>query len=79
MMKKIYIANLYRFGYDLEVAAETEDEARENLLAEYIRAYKDINGSDPSEDITIYGNSYLENAGEDIEIREHELGKVEWR
>lgn len=80
IMKKVYMATLYRFGYELTVAAETEEKARQSLIDEYIKTYKDWNdGEDPADDTTDYGNTFLENAIEDIEVTEYAMGKVEWR
>lgn len=79
-MKKIYIGSLYRFGYDIQVAAKTEKEVKELLMAEYLKTYLEWNdGEDPREEESEWGNTYYENAEECIEIVEMELGKVEWR
>lgn len=70
---KIYKAELYRFGYCLEVVSDDPDTARANLIKEYKRAYKNINGTGPTKD-------ELNNVKEDLEdIEEVELNKVEWR
>ncbi len=71
-MKKIYIGTLYRFGYDLQVVALTEAEVKKALKAEYMKAYKEINGCNPSIE-------EKEHMIEDIEIWEAEIGKIEWR
>lgn len=79
--KKIYMATLDRFGYELTVIAKTEKEAIDALMEEYVRAYKVRNGYDPREDIAYeYGGdrSYYEVAKGDIGIYDFELGKVEW-
>ena len=78
-MKKVYMASFYKFGYDLEVIATTRQKAVESLVAEYIRAYVEINGIHPGDDMYDEDTSYLAYAEEDIEVREYELGKVEWR
>lgn len=70
-MKKIYIGTLYRFGYDLTVAAETEKAARSALVKEYNKTYRRINGHDPSKE-------EIRNRNEDIEIQEFIIGQVEW-
>lgn len=70
-MKKIYIGTLYRFGYDLTVAAETEKAARSALVKEYNRAYKMRNNCKPS-------SEEIRNRNEDMEIQEFIIGQVEW-
>ena len=79
----VYIATLYRFGYDLTVAETTEEKAIAALREEYIRAYKDINGVHPQDEESdraySCGRSALEVAMDDVEIREMTIGKVEWR
>lgn len=65
-------ATLDRFGYSLEVFAETEKEARRALVKEYNRAYYNRNGCKPT-------SEEIRNRNEDIYIREVELNKVEWR
>ena len=81
-MNKVYIGTLDRFGYDITVVCKTEQECKDKILEEYVKAYKSRNNdSDPCEDIA-YGrhseNTYYAEAEEDIEIREYTLGKVEW-
>lgn len=77
-MKKVYLAKLYRFGYDLTTVGKTEKEAKETIMAEYVKTYKERNGCDPTDDETVWGNSYLEEAEESIEVSELTFGKVEW-
>ena len=78
--KKVYLASLYRFGYNLEVVEETEAKAQNAMIAEYVKAYKARNnGADPSDDERYDGETYLSLAIEDIAIYEMEFGKVEWR
>lgn len=83
MAKKngVWIATLYRFGYDLEVVAKTEAEAVSAIMANYEEAYEEINGVSPKEDFrddeeTI---TYYDNAREDVETRFCEFCVVEWR
>lgn len=82
MMKKVYLASLYRFGYDLTTVETSEEKAVNAIMTEYVRAYKDINGTDPTEDISndYYDNSetYYEVAKQEIDITEMVIGKVEW-
>ena len=78
-MKKVYIARVYKFGYDLVAVSTTEDGAKDAIMKEYVRAYKDINGVDPREDIDeIFGGSLYDNTLMDIEVREYTPGVVEW-
>ena len=79
-MKKIYVGTLYRFGYDIQVAAKSEKEVKELLMAEYLKTYLEWNnGEDPREEESMWGGSLYDDAEESIEIVEMELGKVEWR
>ena len=78
--KGVWFACLYRFGYSLEVAGESEKEVVDLLMKEYVRAYKDWNdGADPRKEETPYGDTYYNNAKEDIEVHFATFGKVEWR
>lgn len=75
----IYIATLYRFGYDLTAAGLSEQEARDTVITAYIKAFKDLNnGADPSEGERYDGETYLSMAVEDVEIREFTPGEVQW-
>lgn len=75
----VWFGELDRFGYVLQVVGRTEKEARDALIAEYVRVYKDINnGSDPRKDEWYDGESYYDNAIEDMNITEMAFGKVEW-
>ena len=79
-MKKVYLGTLYRFGYNLQVVAKSEKEVKDLLMAEYLKTYFEWNdGEDPREEESIYGTTLYEEAEEDIEVYECELGKVEWR
>lgn len=77
----VWYGELDRFGYVLKVIGRTEEEVREALSKEYIKAYEDINGCDPREDLTYYHDdeqTYYDNAMEDINVWEATFGKVEW-
>ena len=79
---KMYMGTLYRFGYDLQCLCKTKEECKEKLMKEYERVFRlQNNDEDPREDIAYeyYSDlSYYDNAKEDIEIREYEIGKVGW-
>ena len=78
-MKTIWIGHLDdKFGYDLEVAAETEKECRDALLKEYVRAYKRRNGCHPKTDYYYGERSNYEVAKDEIFVYEAKLGEVEW-
>lgn len=79
MSNKFYVASLYRFGYDLTVIETTEAKAIAAIMKEYKRAYKDINGTDPTKDRYDEFYTYYGYAKECIEVEDLELGKVEWR
>ena len=64
-------ATLYRFGYSLEVIANTEKEARAALIKEYNKAFFNINKCKPNKE-------EIRRRNEDIEIREFNLNTVEW-
>ena len=79
-MKKVYLATLDRFGYTLQVVARSEEEAKTQLMAEYLKTYLKWNGgSDPREEPNRWGGTDYTNAEEDIEVTEMTFGKVEWR
>ncbi len=80
-MNKIYIGTLDRFGYELTVVCNTEPECKDELLKEYVKAYKKRNGGNPRKEIAYdrhSENSYYIEAEEDIVIREYTIGKVVW-
>lgn len=77
--KKLYLATLDRFGYDLTVIETSETKAVSALMKEYKRAYEEINGTDPTKDRYDDFYTYYGQAKECIEIEELEVGKVEWR
>lgn len=75
----VWLGELYRFGYTLQVVGRTEEEVRDALMREYVRTYKQINdGADPKEDEWYDGESYYDEAVECIELTEMTFGKVEW-
>lgn len=82
MAKKIYLATLDRFGYNLTAAETTEEKAINAIMTEYVRAYKDANGTDPMEDVfddySDDAKTYYEVAREDVYVTEMTPGKVEW-
>lgn len=48
-VKKVFLASLYRFGYDLYVVGRTEKEAKDAIKEAYIQTYMDWNdGEKPS-------------------------------
>ena len=77
---KVYIAEVERFGYTLTAMGKTEREAKDAIIAEYVRAYMDENeGSHPIKDEHPYGGTYYDNMLEDLSVEEIEFGVVEWR
>ena len=70
--KTVWIAELYRFGYDLVVVEETKDKARRAMVKEYNRAYKHYNaGARPT-------SEEIENRNCDIRLYETTIGNVLW-
>ena len=47
--KYIYFCEVERFGYTLQCIALTEKECKRAMIDEYVRAYKQQNGTDPEE------------------------------
>ncbi len=45
--KYVYFGMIDRFGYDINCIALTEKECRDAIIKEYIRVYKQENGTDP--------------------------------
>ena len=77
--KKIYYGSLYRFGGSFECVGETKAQVIEAIMAEYERVYRKENNADPREEYRVDPDTnYYEEAIIDIEIREMEIGKVEW-
>ena len=74
----IYICELYRFGYDLRVAGNSEEEVRNAMIKEYVKTYKKYNGTDPKKDEDRYGDTYYDAMLNDLNIYKVTLGKVEW-
>lgn len=82
--QKIYVASLYRFGYELTVAAKKKKDAVDALMMEYEKTFAAMNpGTDcrteesdrPYDD----GKTFYDSAMESIEISTMTLGVVEWR
>ena len=70
----VVLASLYRFGYELTVAARSQKQAHDALMEEYDRAYVDINGEDDEEFADLRAE-----AERCIEYSTLQIGKVEWR
>lgn len=82
--KTIYVGTLYRFGYNLTAVGYSEEEVKELLMEEYIKAFIEWNGTDPREDESDSrwadeGQTFYDVALEDIEFMELTPHKVEWR
>ena len=89
--KYVYFGEVDRFGYMLECIDTSEEKVRNALIEEYIRVYKQRNGSDPREAFELresgadedeYDNvdaEYYEHFLGDLVIQKRELGEVEWR
>lgn len=76
--KYVYFGEVERFGYMLECIGLTEQETKEAMINEYVRAYKNKNGVDPREGDD-EDKKYYNNFIEDLSISKRELGVVEWR
>lgn len=77
----VWYAELERFGYTLQTVAGTEKEAKDALLAEYIKAFKRYNdGQDPRryKEFFVEDRTCYEIAEEEIYTTFMEFGKVEW-
>ena len=76
------LATLDRFGYDLTVLAENEEEAEKLLMEEYEMHFRVANNGDNPREETAddYHTdlSYYDFAKECIKYRELEVGKVEY-
>ena len=70
--KGVWIATLYRFGYDLTVVGETEEECRNAMSEEYIKAF---DGFDPDDEEC---REYYECAMSEMYCRFMEFGNVKW-
>lgn len=75
-MKKVYLAQLERFGYTLTAIGRTEEEARDAIIKDYKRIYKEWNNVDPGKDFTSDNRSYLQIAEDELFVEEVELGKT---
>ena len=79
--KYIYFCETDRFGYTLQVIGRTEEEAKQAMINEYLKTYRRLNGTDPSEDYWNYAydeESYLDVFLEELNVEKREFGKVEW-
>ena len=77
----MWIATLNRFGYTLTVIEKTRQKAIDALMAEYEKAFININGFNPKDEINDRGYtdlSFYDEARNDIEIMKLTSGKVEW-
>ena len=78
--KKVYICELERFGYTLTAVGETEEQAKNAIIKEYVKTYKKWNdGEDPRKEERRGGVSYYDEMLEDIITYDLPIGKVEWR
>lgn len=68
---KIFIGTLDRFGYELRVVTNSEEEARKLLMKEYKKTFETINHYRPTKE-------YINTAEDELFIEEVTLGKVEW-
>ena len=75
----VYFGTLYRFGYDLTCANTSKKKVIDAIMAEYATVYEKENNLDPRK---VYSydpkRSDYTVARNDVEIREYEMGKVEW-
>lgn len=67
-MKKIYLAQLERFGYMLTAVGTTKKQAVEAIMETYTNAYLATNGIDPAEDMIDDNRSYSDLAREEIYV-----------
>lgn len=82
-MKYIYIASLYRFGYELTVAETSEQKAKAAVMAKYAEVFENINGFRPDEEESdrgyADGSTWLEDAESDVCISKMAIGEVWYR
>lgn len=79
--KYIYFAEVERFGYTLQCVGLSEEEVREAMINEYVRAYKQRNGTDPRDEDEIdprWGNHYFTTFLDELYVDKREINKVEW-
>lgn len=74
----IWLAELDRFGYTLRVVGRTKEEARDALIKEYVKTYKEWNGIHPKKDIFYGDRSYYDSAVDEICPLELQFGEVDW-
>ena len=79
MNRTVWLCEMDRFGYTLQVVGRTEKEAKEAMTAEYIKAFKNANdGEDPSEVEYNDSETYFDCFMEELYATEMEFGVVEW-
>lgn len=76
-MKKIYLAQLERFGYMLTAVGTTKKQAVEAVMETYTNVYINENGIDPAEDMVDY-RSYSDLAREEIYVEALTPGECRW-
>lgn len=85
----VWFCEIERFGYTLQVIGRTKEEAKEAIIKEYVRAYKQQNdGADPqqayllkqsgSEEYDSIDAEYFETFLDELYIEKREFGKVKW-
>lgn len=75
---ELYVGQLYWFVHDLTVVARSEEEARKALLKEFVKAYREIEETDPTETIMEDGRTALDAAKAYIQVFPTSIGKVLW-
>lgn len=66
----IYLAQLYRFGYNLTTIGTTKEQATRTIMKEYRKTYRELNGSLCMAD--------AKRAADEVEITLLIPGHVEW-
>ena len=75
----IYVAELERFGYTLMAAGTNKGTLTKAIMADYEKAYKNLNSEDPHEVFTYSDEmSDYDTALEEICIRSFSPNEVEW-
>lgn len=75
----VWLAELDRFGYILRVVGRTKEEAEDALMKEYVKTYRNRNGSNPK-NVSFYGadESFYDVALSDMSVTEMPFGEVDW-
>lgn len=76
--KYVYFSEMERFGYTLQVIALTEEEAKQAMIDEYIKAFKKDNFCDPRECHRESGETYFDTFLDELYVEKREFGKVYW-